>query len=135
MQKDPPDILAGYARMILKSFNLAIFFVLKLPHEFFKGLLYVFDELHQKDLDLAASYTVVNGVLQNLRWYIICTADTNGSWVGHGTYAPQKQFWLIALLGWYSIVSFVFPWAASFSNTVNTMEENEDNQTQKIAYY
>ena len=39
-------------------------------------------------------------------------------------YVPQKQFWIIALLTLYSMISHHFPLAASFSNTVNTMEEN-----------
>ena len=32
------------------------------------------------------------------------------------TYVPEKQFWITALLDWYSSVSHVFSWAALFSN-------------------
>ena len=34
------------------------------------------------------------------------------------------RFWIIAVQSLYSVVSHVFPLAASFSNTVNTMEGN-----------
>ena len=43
---------------------------------------------------------------------------------GNTEYVPQKQFWIIAILSLYSMVSLDFPLAASFFNTVNTMEEN-----------
>ena len=65
-------------------------------------------------------------------WYVsLSTAgsttyvpDTNGS----GRYdICTTEAVLDNLLGWYSIVSHVFPWAASFSNTVNTGEENENS--------
>ena len=46
---------------------------------------------------------------------------------GGTIYVPQKQLWIIALLGHYSIVSHVFSWAAQFSNTVDTMVKNEDS--------
>ena len=47
----------------------------------------------------------------------------------HPRWAVQRMyrrsiFWIIALMSLYSVVSLVFPLAASFSNTVNTMEGN-----------
>ena len=45
-------------------------------------------------------------------WYNVCTC------------VPQKQFWIIALLSLYSVVFHDYSLAASFFNTVNTMEEN-----------
>ena len=42
------------------------------------------------------------------------------------TYVPQKQLWIIALLGLDSVVYHVFTWAASFSNNVKTLRIAED---------
>ena len=39
---------------------------------------------------------------------------------GDTTYVPQKQFWITALLGWYSQVSHASPRAASSSNDENS---------------
>ena len=47
----------------------------------------------------------------------------NGKW---DEYIPEKQFCLIALLGWFSIVWPLISWVPLFSNTVNTQVENED---------
>ena len=44
--------------------------------------------------------------------------------MGGRAYVLSKQFWIIALLSLYSVVSHVFPLAASFSNYVDTMEGN-----------
>ena len=47
--------------------------------------------------------------------------------VGGIMYVMQKKFWMVALLGQYSIVfHFPFPGAVSFSYTVNTVEDSED---------
>ena len=61
--------------------------------------------------------------------YSVCTTETSVYGAGHYSICriPQKQFWIIDFLSWYSVVFHVFPWDASFSNTVNTMEENEDS--------
>ena len=61
--------------------------------------------------------------------YNVCTADTMVLGLGSTVYVSQKQFWIIAVLGWYSMMVFffIFPWAAAFSNTVNTMKENKNS--------
>ena len=51
--------------------------------------------------------------------------------IGGTTYVPQKQFWITALLGQYCIVSCVFAVAASISNAVSTMVENDDTLAAK----
>ena len=45
----------------------------------------------------------------NSRWHVFITV---------------KQFWIIALLGWYAMISQVFSWAASFPKAVNTLVLN-----------
>ena len=71
------------------------------------------------------------------QWYYVCTTDTNGSGAGwyNVPYVPKKQFWIIAVPGWYSIFSHAFPWAASFSNAVNTTEENKDSPEERRSAY
>ena len=41
-------------------------------------------------------------------------------------YVPVEQFWIIVLLGQYSLAYYIFFGTALFSNTVNTLVENED---------
>ena len=48
----------------------------------------------------------------------------DGPQKGSTEYVPQMQCWIITLPRLYSVVSHVFPLAASFSNTVNTTQEN-----------
>ena len=54
------------------------------------------------------------------------SADAMYLWPGSAAYVPQRPFWIIALLRLYSAVSMFSPLAASFSNTVNTMEGNKE---------
>ena len=55
------------------------------------------------------------------------TLHTMVPWPGSMVYVLQKQFWIIALLSLYSVVSHLFPLAPSFFNIVNTMETNENS--------
>ena len=64
---------------------------------------------------------------QGVAQRMYCSAQSVDVGLGCTTYVPQKQFWLIAVLGQYSKVSHVFCWSALFSNTVNTLVENEDS--------
>ena len=71
-------------------------------------------------------------MLEVWTWGVVCkTMETPGPWERvylslltlngrWDAYVPVKQFWIIALLGQYSIVSHVFSRAASFTNTVST---------------
>ena len=67
----------------------------------------------------------------------VCTLQTQMvSGPASTTFLPQKKFWIIALLGQYSIVSHVFPWAASFLTSVNAMEENKGSwEGGRLAYF
>ena len=53
-----------------------------------------------------------------------------GSWTKWQTRCVQyelvKQFWIITLLGWFSIVWPLISWALLFSNTVSTLVENDN---------
>ena len=55
----------------------------------------------------------------------MCTTDLMYLWTGGTANVPQKQFWIIGFtkLVQYSMVFNDFRWAASYSNTVNTMGE------------
>ena len=78
-------------------------------------------------LDLSLRMKMQVGKSLSLRvtvQYNTCTVYTMVFWPGGTAYVPQKQFWIIALPSLYSMISHAFPLAASFSNSVNTMEEN-----------
>ena len=55
--------------------------------------------------------------------------DDRTRWVGHygkwARYVPVGQLWITALLDWFSIVWPLISWALPFSNTVNTLTEND----------
>ena len=67
VQKDPPDASAGDASILLKSINFEFLVCLEIATPVFQETAYASNALQQKDLDLAASYRIVDGVLQSLR--------------------------------------------------------------------
>ncbi|XP_066962146.1 zinc finger MYM-type protein 1-like [Macrobrachium rosenbergii] len=67
VQKDPPDTSAGEASILLKSINFEFLVCLEIATPVFQETAYASNALQLKDLDLAASYRIVDGVLQSLR--------------------------------------------------------------------
>ena len=67
VQKDPPDASAGDASILLKSINFEFLVCLEIATPVFQETAYASNALQLKDLDLAASYRIVDGVLQSLR--------------------------------------------------------------------
>ncbi|XP_064079439.1 uncharacterized protein LOC135196522 [Macrobrachium nipponense] len=67
VQKHPPDASAGDASILLQSINFDFLVCLEIATPVFQETAYTSDALQQKDFDLAASYRIVDGVLQSLR--------------------------------------------------------------------
>lgn len=67
VQKHPPDASAGDASILLQSINFEFLVCLEIATPVFQETAYASNALQQKDLDLAASYRIVDGVLQSLR--------------------------------------------------------------------
>lgn len=65
-QQDPPDSSAGDAMILLKSINFEFFLCLEITCPIFQVTAIASDALQQKDMDLAAAYKIVDGVLQRL---------------------------------------------------------------------
>lgn len=62
-QQDPPDSSAGDAMIFLKSINFEFFLFLEITCPIFQVTAIASDALQQKDMDLAAAYKIVDGVL------------------------------------------------------------------------
>ncbi|XP_068214328.1 uncharacterized protein [Palaemon carinicauda] len=67
VQKHPPDAPTGDASILLQSINFEFIFCLDIANPVFQEIAYVSNALQQKDFDLAASYRILEGVLQSLR--------------------------------------------------------------------
>uniref|UniRef100_A0AAY3ZWZ6 HAT C-terminal dimerisation domain-containing protein n=1 Tax=Denticeps clupeoides TaxID=299321 RepID=A0AAY3ZWZ6_9TELE len=65
-QQDPPDSSAGDAMILLRSINFEFLLCLEITCPIFQMTATASDALQQKDIDLAASYKIVDGVLQRL---------------------------------------------------------------------
>ncbi|KAJ8352460.1 hypothetical protein SKAU_G00239360 [Synaphobranchus kaupii] len=64
--QDPPDSSAGDAMILLKNINFEFFLCLEITCPIFQVTATASDALQQKDMDLAAAYKIVDGVLQRL---------------------------------------------------------------------
>ncbi|KAI4789231.1 hypothetical protein KUCAC02_035372 [Chaenocephalus aceratus] len=60
---EPPDLAAGDAKILLCSINFEFLLCLEITTPVFLETSMASNALQQKDLDLAAAYTVVDGVL------------------------------------------------------------------------
>ena len=67
VQKDPPNASAGDATILPKSINFEFLVCLEIATPVFQETAYASNALQQKDLDLSASYKIVDGVLESLR--------------------------------------------------------------------
>ncbi|KTF78192.1 hypothetical protein cypCar_00045487 [Cyprinus carpio] len=67
-QQDPPDSSAGDAMILLKSINFEFFLCLEMTCPVFQVTAVASDALQQKDMDLAAAYSIVDGVLKRLAY-------------------------------------------------------------------
>ncbi|XP_032414769.1 zinc finger MYM-type protein 1-like isoform X2 [Xiphophorus hellerii] len=65
-QESPPDPSAGDAAILLKNINFEFFLCLEITCPIFQVTTVASDALQQKDMDLAAAYKIVEGVLQTL---------------------------------------------------------------------
>ncbi|KAI4818620.1 hypothetical protein KUCAC02_003927 [Chaenocephalus aceratus] len=61
---EPPDLAAGDAKILLRSINFQFLLCLEITTPVFLETSMAYNALQQKDLDLAAAYTVVDGVLR-----------------------------------------------------------------------
>ncbi len=66
--QDPPDSSAVDAMILLKSFNFDFFLCLEITCPVFQVSAVASDALQQKDMDLAAAYSIVDGVLKRLAY-------------------------------------------------------------------
>lgn len=66
--QDPPDSSAGDAMILLKSINFEFFLCLEITCPVFQVTAVASDALQQKDMDLAAAYSIVDGVLKRLAY-------------------------------------------------------------------
>ena len=65
-QQDPPDSSAGDTVILLKSINFEFLLCLEITCPIFQVTVIASDALQQKDMDQAAAYKIVDGVLQRL---------------------------------------------------------------------
>uniref|UniRef100_A0A096M0Z6 DUF4371 domain-containing protein n=1 Tax=Poecilia formosa TaxID=48698 RepID=A0A096M0Z6_POEFO len=65
-QESPPDPSAGDAAILLKNINFEFFLCLEITCPIFQVTAVASDALQQKDMDLAAAYKIVEGLLQTL---------------------------------------------------------------------
>ncbi|KAI4799932.1 hypothetical protein KUCAC02_016470 [Chaenocephalus aceratus] len=61
---EPPDLAAGDAKILLRSINFQFLLCLEITTPVFLETSMAYNALQQKDLDLAAAYTVIDGVLR-----------------------------------------------------------------------
>uniref|UniRef100_A0A669EY62 DUF4371 domain-containing protein n=1 Tax=Oreochromis niloticus TaxID=8128 RepID=A0A669EY62_ORENI len=66
LQQDPPDSLAGDAMILLQTINFEFILCLEITCPIFQVTATASDALQKKDIDLAAAYKIVDGVLQSL---------------------------------------------------------------------
>ncbi|KAL4008541.1 hypothetical protein ACER0C_002393 [Sarotherodon galilaeus] len=66
LQQDPPNSSAGDAMVLLKSINFEFILCLEITCPIFQVTATASDALQKKDIDLAAAYKIVDGVLQSL---------------------------------------------------------------------
>ncbi len=66
--QDPPDSSAGDAMILLKSINFEFFLCLEITCPVFQVTAVASDALQQKNMDLAAAYSIVDGVLKRLAY-------------------------------------------------------------------
>lgn len=64
---EPPDLAAGDARILLTSINFEFLLCLEITTPVFLETSIASNGLQKKDLDLAAAYTVVDGVLKRVK--------------------------------------------------------------------
>lgn len=67
-KQDLPDSSAGDAMILLKSINFEFFLCLEITCPVFQVTAVASDALQQKDVDLAAAYSIVDGVLKRLAY-------------------------------------------------------------------
>lgn len=65
-KSEPPDLAAGEAKMLLSSINVEFLLCLEIATPVFLETSLASNALQQKDLDLAAAYSVVDGVLKRV---------------------------------------------------------------------